>query len=148
MGDLCRQRIKYCRNFVFRDINTLKACPFMPYHDPQRPFVNYWYCSSDGHRAEQFNKCIAEAAQDRLEEEGGACIMYAHFASGFAEGGRVEPRFKTLIERLAKKSGWFVPASTLLDHLQAVGGAHVITPAERRRLERKWFLEKVCTGTT
>ena len=33
-GDLCRQKIKYYRNFTFRDINTLKACPFMPYHDP------------------------------------------------------------------------------------------------------------------
>jgi hypothetical protein len=147
-GDLCRQRVKYYRNFVFRDVNTLKACPLMPYHDPQRPCVNYWYASSDGHRIDRFNKCLSEAAQERLEEEGGACIMYTHFASGFAEGGRVEPRFRTLMERLAQKSGWFVPAGTLLDHLLAVGGRHVIAPAERRRLEQKWLLEKIVTGTT
>src|SRR4051812_29252433 len=39
-GDICRSRIRYCRNFVFREINTLAACEFMPYHDPRRPFVN------------------------------------------------------------------------------------------------------------
>jgi hypothetical protein len=147
-GDLCRTKIKYVRNFAFRDINTLKACPWMPYYDPQRPFVSGWFASSDGHHVRQFNACIAEAAQDRLEEEGGACMMYAHFAVGFATGGRVEPRFKALVERLAKKNGWFVPAGTLLEHLQAAGGPHVITDRERGQLERKWLFEKLFVGTT
>jgi len=74
-GDLCRERIRYVRNFVFRDINTLKSCPLMPYHDPTKPFVNQWYASSEGAERVAFTKCISEAAQDRLEEEGGACIM-------------------------------------------------------------------------
>ena len=39
-GDLCKQNIKYVRNFVFSDINTLKNCPFMPYKDQTKPFVN------------------------------------------------------------------------------------------------------------
>src|SRR5947209_2288232 len=26
-GDLCREKVKYVRNFVFGDINTLKQCP-------------------------------------------------------------------------------------------------------------------------
>ena len=39
-GDLCREKIKYFRNFVFRNVNTLQECPFMPYHDPQRPDVS------------------------------------------------------------------------------------------------------------
>lgn len=147
-GDLCREKIKYFRNFVFQDINTLKACPWMPYHDPRRPYVNYWFASSDGHCLEQFNKCVSEAAQDRLEAEGGACIMYTHFAKGFMDNGRVEPRFKTLMERLSKKNGWFVPASTLLDHLLAVHGHTVITAGQRRRLEGKWLREKMFTGTT
>ena len=38
-GDICRDRIEYCRNFVYADINTLAACPWMPYSDPLRPFV-------------------------------------------------------------------------------------------------------------
>ena len=47
-GDLCLERIEYCRNFVFADINTLRVCPWMPYHDPLRPFVRNWYSAADG----------------------------------------------------------------------------------------------------
>jgi hypothetical protein len=86
-GDLCQQKIKYYRNFCFRDIDTLKACPFMPYHDPLMPFVNYWFASSDGRNADAFNHCLSEPRQDRLEAAGSACIMYTHFSSGFNEGG-------------------------------------------------------------
>ena len=46
------------------------------------------------------------------------------------------------MERLAKKNGWFVPTSTLLDHLLASGGGGEITDRERNRLERKWLLGK------
>jgi len=147
-GDLCKERIKYFRNFVFQDINTLKACPLMPYHDPLRPYVNYWFASSDGHQVGAFNRCLSESNQDRLEEEGGACVMYTHFAKGFSEGGKLEPRFRTLMERLSRKNGWFVPVAPLLNHLLAVGGPHVITSAQRQRLERKWLFEKIFSGTT
>jgi hypothetical protein len=47
-GDYCQKYVRYVRNFVFRDINTLKECPFMPYHDPDRPYVNWWFASSGG----------------------------------------------------------------------------------------------------
>jgi hypothetical protein len=46
-----------------------------------------------------------------------------------------------------RKNGWFVPVATLLDHLLAVRGRHEISNAERRRLERKWLLEKLLVGT-
>ena len=51
------------------------------------------------------------------------------------------------MERLAKKNGWFVPASTVLDHLLVVNGHRDITDRQRRRLERKWLLEKMKRGT-
>ncbi len=146
-GDLCQARIKYYRNFAFQDINTLSACPMMPYHDPRLPYVNFWFASSDGNRVERFNRCLSEPAQDRLEAAGGACIMYTHFACGFAERGRIEPRFRALMERLAKKNGWFVPAATLLDHLLQGKDRHDISPLQRRRLERKWLGEKLFVGT-
>ena len=38
-GDLCRERVGYVRNFVYRDIDTLAACPYMPYVDPAKPYV-------------------------------------------------------------------------------------------------------------
>ena len=86
-GDICKQRIKYVRNFVFPGMNTLKACPVMPYHDPQRPYVNYWFACSEGPDVGTFNSCISERNQDLLEQQGGACIMYTHFAKSFLEKG-------------------------------------------------------------
>jgi hypothetical protein len=147
-GDVCRPRIKYVRNFVFSEINTLKVCPFMPYHDPQRPFVNAWFASSEGGRVEPFNQTISEANQDRLEAEGGACIMYTHFAKGFYAQGRLDPRFKELVQRLAGKGGWFVPVATLLDYLGKQNGGHVLSGGERSQLERRWLAHKVRVGTT
>ena len=120
----------------------------MPYHDPERPYVNYWFASSEGANVESFNKCISEKNQDRLEKEGGACIMYTHFASGFYKNGSINSRFQFLIKRLSKKNGWFVPVSTLLDYLLEIRGHHDITDKERKQLERKWLLHKIRVGTT
>ncbi len=148
-GDVCRDRIVYCRNFVFPEINTLRACPMMPYHDPQRPFVNQWYASSEGANCVSFTAMLTEAALDRLEAEGGACIMYAHFGHGFVHHGRINNQFRTVMERLSRKNGWFVPVSTLLDHLRSsCNGNHVLTRGERSRLEAKWLWAKARLGTS
>jgi hypothetical protein len=142
-GDLCRERIRYVRNFVFRDVNTLKACPLMPYHDPARPYVNYWFAASEGARINSFNTTIGEGNQDRLVSEGGACIMYTHFASGFVENGTINKRFKLLMERMSRMNGWFVPVRTLLDHILSSRGHHSIDYGERNRLERMWLVHKI-----
>lgn len=146
-GDLCQQRIRYFRDFVFQETNTLKVCPFMPYHDPHKPYVNYWFASSNGRDIASFNRRISERNQDRLEAEGGACIMYTHFAYGFCENGELNSRFRTLMTRLSKKGGWYVPVATLLDHLLAKNGHNEISNAQRRCLERKWLLTKMLVGT-
>jgi hypothetical protein len=147
-GDLCKARIQYVRNFVFSEINTLKACPLMPYHDPSRPFVNAWFASAEGGEADSFNRTICETNQDQLEAEGGACIMYTHFGKNFYRNGELNKDFKSLIERLSKKNGWFVPVSTLLDYLAKTKGVHQLTPTEQGALERKWLWHKTFVGTT
>ncbi len=146
-GDHCKEKIRYVRNFVFGDINTLKACPWMPYHDPARPYVNYWFSSSEGSRVATFNRQLREENQDRLEAEGGACIIYTHFGHGFYEHGELPPRFRFLVERLARKNGWFVPVSTLLDYLARQKEQGPILPAERQQLERRWLRHKIGFGT-
>jgi hypothetical protein len=146
-GDLCRERIKYMRNFVTGNINTLEACPFMPYFDPDRPYVNGWFASSDGPDAAAFCRVISEDAQERLEQDGGACIMYTHLACGFFEGGRLNPRWKALMERLIRKPGHFVPVTPMLDFLGG-GDTHSITRRERAALERRWLLYKIRMGGT
>jgi len=147
-GDLCRDRIGYVRNFVFPETNTLALCPEMPYSDPDRPYVNAWYASSEGDKRPSFVNRISETRQDQLEEEGGACVMYTHFGHGFYEDGTINPRFRTLMERLARKGGWFVPVHELLDFLrERRGGIHTLTGSERRRLERRWLTHKLRFGT-
>ncbi len=148
-GDLCKAHIRYVRNFVFGEINTLKCCPWMPYSDASRPFANAFYASSEGGRIEPFVKTITEANQDRLEAEGGCCIMYTHFAKGFFRDGKLHARFQSLIERLGRKNGWFVPVTELLDYIaKARGGVHALTPSERAKLERRWLWHKIFVGTT
>jgi hypothetical protein len=147
-GDICRARVRYVRNFTFNDIDTLAACPIMPYHDPERPFVNAWFASSEGANVKAFNRCISEANQDRLEAGRGACIMYTHLAAGFVNDGRLDPRFQELMERLARKNGWFVPVTTLLDLLAPADGPTIISAGQRRDLERRWLWSKIRVGRT
>jgi len=145
-GDICKERITYARNFVFPDINTLRACPVMPYYDPLRPWVNEWYASSEGGVLTSFLETLSEENQDRLEAEGGACVMYAHLGKFFRKDGVVSARFRELMERLAAKNGWFAPVSAVLDHIVAQRGHHTLTDAERRRIERRWLLHKFTRG--
>lgn len=149
-GDLCRERVRYVRNFVYRDVNTLAACPIMPYHDAAMPYVNAWYASAEGGHVDSFCDQLGEAQQDRLAAEGGACIMYTHFAKGFVtEGGRLHPRFSALMRRLASLGGWYVPTGALLDFLASRnGGVHEATPAERDDLQRRWLWAKLRHGTS
>jgi hypothetical protein len=145
-GDVCQNRVQYVRNFTYREVDTLAACPMMPYHDPERPYVNRWFASSEGADVHRFNRCLSEANQDRLEAQAGACIMYTHFASGFFANGSMDSRFKKLMTRLARKNGWFVPVTTLLDFLATQRGDYVLTPAQRVNLERRWLLSKLRVG--
>ena len=146
-GDLCQQHVRYMRNFTYAEINTLRACPYMPYHDAARPYVNYWFASAEGATADAFVTRIGEAQVERLEAEGGACIMYTHFGLGFWDGQKLHPRFVKLMTRLARRKGWFVPVRQLLDYLLAQrGGESILQPAQRRELERRWLVHKVRYG--
>ena len=147
-GDLCHSRIRYCRNFVFSDLNTLRAWPWIPYYDPVRPFVNRWFAASEGAQGPSFRKAVSEANQDRLEEQGGASILYTHFGHGFVEDGKLNRSFVRLMERLSRKNGWFVPVQKLLDHLAADRGLFVLDSRTRTRLEWSWLAQKVFRGTS
>jgi hypothetical protein len=115
----------------------------MPYHDPARPYVTSWFAASEGAKIDSFNAMLSEKNQERLVREGGACIMYTHFAKGFRVKGSVNKRFKVLMERLTGLNGWFVPVRVLLDFIRQARGHHVITPEERTDLERRWLWSKI-----
>jgi hypothetical protein len=147
-GDVCYERTRYFRNFVYSDINTLKACPYQPYHSPERPYVRQWFSASEGTDCRAFVKTISEANQDRLEEEGGMSIMYSHFGKGFVSGGKLDPEFSRLMTRISRKNAWFAPTSKILDYLNVQKGTHVVSRAEIARLEWKWLAHKAFYGTT
>ena len=147
-GDLCKKNITYVRNFVFADINTLKKCPFMPYKDNSKPFVNYWFSSSEGNNEKMFKKCLSDKNQYQLEDEGGACIMYTHFADGLCKDGKLSEGFKKQMLRLSKKNGWFVPTSTLLEFLKNKNQPNLITANQKAKLEWKWLIDKLILGST
>lgn len=145
-GDYCKEKVKYVRNFVFNDINTLKKCPQMPYHDKQKPFVNYWFSSTNGRHRNDFLKRISQSNQDVLEKEGGACIMYTHFADGFVKDGKLNDDFKLLMKRLSEKNGWFVPVNQLLDYILNKRNQQDTIDNNIAKLERSWLLEKIFMG--
>ena len=147
-GDLCRQHLKYFRNWVFRDINTLKACPVQPYTVPERPYINAFFCSSEGTNSAAFLETVTEATVERLSEEGGMCIMYTHFGKGFVAGGKLNPDFVRVMTKLSKMNGWFPTTTALLDHLAALHGALRISPKELARLEWIWLRSKLLHGTS
>jgi hypothetical protein len=147
-GDLCRETITFVRNFVFTDINTLKMDPIMPYHDSRRPYVPYWFSASAGIDVEEFCQLLNERNQDRLLEEGGACIAYTHLAFGFYRDGHLNPRFVELMSRLAGLPGWFVPVSTLLDYIGEQKGWQKVDSNRQTlsEMQWRWLLQKIRRG--
>lgn len=132
-GDILKEKTKYVRLWGTPDINTLKFNPSMPYHDPDKPYVNYWFSFSDGYNLEFFNKLISDKNIERLIRERGASIVYTHFSSSNftrkAEDGpyRLDDYFRSQIEKIARRrDGWFVPASELLDRLLTMKNVSLI----------------------
>ncbi|MGE3844155.1 MAG: hypothetical protein AB7I50_21490 [Vicinamibacterales bacterium] len=146
-GDLCHERIAYVRNFVFRDINTLAACPLMPYRDSLRPYVRAWFAATEGSNADTFVRTLSAANVQQLEREGGACIVYTHFGHGHVVGGQVRRDVRAALTQLASRGGWFVPVSELLDYLSRETGPADLTDAQRSALEWRWLFHKVRFGT-
>jgi len=148
-GDLCRQHIRYVRNFAFDGLNALAVNPTLPYHDPAKAYVNHWFSSAEGANVDSFCAALAPERLDRLQADGGVCIMYTHLANGFVAGSAVDERFRRCMEGLAERNGWFVPVGELLDYLCEHGpGGRDIPRRELAAMERRWIRQKLRRGTT
>jgi hypothetical protein len=142
-GDLCASSIEYARNLTFNEINLRRVNPSMPYRDPARPFVPWWFSATDADDAEAFNVIMSAAGQERLEREGGICILATHLGKGFVTNGRVHPTSRRLLEELARRPGWFPPVGELLDWLRDQHGETFLGRGERTRMERRWLVDLV-----
>ena len=67
-GDLAGQ-IAYVRNLTFSEINLRRINPSMPYHDPRRRLVHWWFSAADAEDVHAFNRLIAPTKQEQLERE-------------------------------------------------------------------------------
>lgn len=122
-GDLLQQHVRYVNQFTFQEINLLNVTPSFPYHLSDKPFVNFWFPTSDGDKIEQFEALLSPENLDRLEREGGVCLVYTHLGAGsFSKNEDSLRRFEARIKDVAARNGWFVPASEILDHLSAQPG--------------------------
>ncbi len=147
-GDACAERHDYMRNMTFNTLNALEANPSMPYHDPSRPLVRYWFSATDAENGEEFVDRFASGAAARLEREGGVCILATHIGKGFTKNGQVDARVEKILRDLAGRAGWFVPVSELLDWLlvakkASVTAEHTIPHDEWRRLQYRWARDLV-----
>ena len=146
-GDLIKERITYTRNFVFNKINLLKINPSLPYHNPKNPYVNFWFSSSNGHDVDEFNKLINPKNIDKLEREGGVCLVYTHFANDFVKNGKINKTTVELLTGLSQRNGWFAPISDILDFLRKNKKYDDIPCWEKTKMEYKWFISKIIHGT-
>ena len=122
-GDVCKEVIKYVRtNIFYRDLNTLRCNPGMPYSLMETPYVNNWFDSSNGQDVNTFNKILNSANIRRLKEERGCSILYTHFGKGFSvmkNGAGVlnEDTQERLSEIAGSPDGWYAPVIEILDRL-------------------------------
>ena len=140
-GDFCKENIKYIRNLTFSGVNTLNYDPKMPYFDRgKEKYSNYWFSSTDAHTVEEFLDVITFENIDKLERQGGCCIIYTHLAEGFVSNGKVHPEVIKRLKYLSKKNGWFVPASEVLDFLNC---GNKIGFRYRFVLSSRWLLGRI-----
>jgi hypothetical protein len=137
-GDLCFEQIEYVRNLTFSEINLLRVNPSMPYRDPGRPYVRWWFSAADAEDVDAFNALLHPENQRRLEAEGGVCIIATHFGKGFGGGGKPHAETQRLLESLAGRKGWFPPVGELLDWLRAQRRSDELPPGEWRRMQWQW----------
>ena len=137
-GDLCQEHVQYARNLTFSEINLLRVNPSMPYHDPKRPLVRWWFSATDAEDRDAFCDLLRSAAQERLEREGGVCIVATHLGKGFVRDGAVDPAVRACLEELAGRHGWFAPVGEVLDWLRNTRETDALPEAEWRRMQWRW----------
>jgi hypothetical protein len=142
-GDMAREHFMYSRNLTTNDINTAAFNPSMPYRDPARPLVPWWFSASDAEGAREFNDLIHPDNQERLERAGGFCIVATHCGKEFVQNGVVNPITVERLTALSRRNGWFPTTGELLDWLrtqrESVPGSTGLLPSwEWRRMQWRW----------
>jgi hypothetical protein len=148
-GDFIAEHVRYVVDFSFNEIDLLRVNPGIPFRDPDKTMVGGWFHTSDGGTTESFTRLLSERNLDRLEARGGACIVYTHFGKGFCHDGAVLKDVEACLRRIARRAGWFVPATQMLDRLaDHNGGVGEIDRSRSNYIQYRWMLEKLLFGAS
>lgn len=142
-GDRVAQHVEYVRNLTFEEVDLLRINPTMPYHDPRRPLVRWWFSATDADNVADFQRVLASDRQERLERGGGVCIVATHLGKRYTHDGVVEPGVERLLRELANRNGWFVPVGELLDWMRTRNDGGRLSRAEWRRMQWRWAQDLV-----
>ena len=66
---------------------------------------------------------------------------------GFVDRGRLDDCSVAMMRRLSERNIWFVPVSTVLDHLLARPPDPVLTDRDRCQLERRFLYYEIRFGS-
>ncbi len=138
-GDLAATRLDYVRNLSFAEVSLERINPTLPYHDPARPLVRWWFSAADAEDGGALARLLTPRALDRLEADAGVCIVATHLGKGFARNGSVVPAVERALRDVARRPGWFVPVGELLDFLRAGRSSDRLPAAEWRRMQWRWL---------
>jgi len=136
-GDIHKRIIKFNRNYEFDELNILKLNPEIPYKDSRYlDYANYWFSATFAPNPWCFNHVVNKEAIDRLEEEGGVCILYTHLGF-YMKTGQIDKGFLERINYISSKdTGLYVPVSEILEHLLEVrGNDEYISSVRKIKLE-------------
>ena len=102
----------------------------MPYIDRNKEkYSNYWFSSTFAPNQWVFNKIVTPEAVDKLEQEGGICILYTHLGY-YMINNQIDPGFIDRIKYISQKRNcWFAPVSTVLDFLRIRQRSRVEIPS-------------------
>lgn len=142
-GDLCEEQIVYARNLTFRRLNMRSINPSMPYRDPRRPLVPYWFSAADAPTVREFNSLTSPAHIDELEAQGGFTVVATHLGKGFVRDGRVHPETRRNLEYLASRPGWFPTPGQLLDWLGERGARTALPMSEWLSMQIQFVTDHV-----
>jgi hypothetical protein len=142
-GDLAHEHIVYGRNLTFEEINLRRINPSMPYQDPRRPLVRWWFSATDAEDVEAFNRMLRPDNIDRLEQERGICIVATHFGKRFVTDGAVNAGTRAALENLGRRPGWFPPVGELLDWMRSRRSTPALPAREWRRMQWRWATDLV-----
>lgn len=134
-GDKSRSEVVYGRNLTFNCLNLATVNPSMPYVDPRRPLIPFWFSACDAESVREFNRLTAPVESDRLARQGGFSIVATHLGKGFVRNGRVDPTTRRNLEHLAGLGGWFPTTGELLDWLLASRGEAALPHREWRIMQ-------------